>query len=93
MSAQPHVPWSDEERQQLRQLWENGLGRVRIARLMGRSTKSVSRQMQTLHLHRPFQAPQPAPQPIKRASPLKPGATTLPPLASLRGVPWDDVTR
>ena len=79
------VPWTDEERTLLRQMWENGLGPVLIGRMLGRSKYSVTKQTQTLRL--PPQRPQPglAPPPEPRAprpQPLRPGARTLPPLPS-----------
>jgi hypothetical protein len=86
------VPWTDEERTLLRQMWANGLGPVLIGRLMGRSKYSVTKQTQTLRL--PPQRPQPgladnrkvsgseAPPRQPRPQPLRPGARTLPPLPS-----------
>ena len=35
------VPWTDEERALLRQMWENGMGCTGIGRLLGRSKYSV----------------------------------------------------
>jgi hypothetical protein len=79
------VPWTDEERALLRQLWENGLGPVLIGRLMGRSKYSVTKQTQALQLPRHRLPPGLAPTPEPRqgpAQPLRPGARTLPPLPS-----------
>jgi hypothetical protein len=79
------VPWTDEERALLRQLWENGLGPVLIGRLMGRSKYSVTKQTQALHLPKMRQQPgeTPAPEPRQRPpQPLPRGARTLPPLPS-----------
>jgi hypothetical protein len=83
------VPWTDEERALLRQLWENGLGPVLIGRLMGRSKYSVAKQVRALRLG-PRGGPRGLPEPppgrvvLARAQPkpLAPGAHTLPPLQS-----------
>ena len=84
------VPWTDEERTLLRQMWANGMGPVLIGRMLGRSKYSVTKQTQTMHL--PAQRPQPpslggpAPEPRQRPpQPLRPGARTLPPLPSEMG--------
>jgi hypothetical protein len=88
MPAMKHVisvPWSDEERTLLRQLWENGLGPVLIGRLMGRSKYSVTKQAHALHLPKMRQQPGevPTPEPRQpRPQPLPKGARTLPPLPS-----------
>ena len=76
------VPWTDDERKTLRQMWENGMGPALIGRMLGRSTCSVTKQTQTLKLAP--QRPQPtlAPPPNPRPQPLRPGARTLPPLPS-----------
>ena len=79
------IPWSDEERTLLRQLWANGLGPVLIGRMLGRSKYSVTKQTQALKLAP--QRPQPglasAPEPRQRPpQPLPRGARTLPPLPS-----------
>jgi hypothetical protein len=79
------VPWTDEERALLRQMWENGLGPVLIGRMLGRSKYSVTKQVQTLKLapQRPQPSFAPAPEPRQRPpQPLRPGARTLPPLPS-----------
>ena len=55
------VPWTDEERTLLRQLWENGMGPVLIGRLMGRSKYSVTKQTQALQLPKMRQQPGAAP--------------------------------
>ena len=66
------VPWTDEERALLRQLWENGLGPVLIGRLMGRSKYSVTKQTQALQCRLPSHASDhhshydPAPAPCRR---------------------------
>ena len=44
------VPWTDEERALLRQMWENGLGPVLIGRMLGRTKYSVTKQTQALQL-------------------------------------------
>ena len=51
------VPWTDEERTLLRQLWENGLGPVLIGRMLGRSKYSVTKQTQALQLPKMRQQP------------------------------------
>jgi hypothetical protein len=79
------IPWSDEERTLLRQLWANGLGPVLIGRMLGRSKYSVTKQTQTLKLapQRPQPGLAPPPEPRQRPpQPLRPGAHTLPPLPS-----------
>ena len=82
------VPWTDEERTLLRQMWANGMGPVLIGRMLGRSKYSVTKQTQTLQLprQRPKPTLAPAPQPRQRPpQPLRPGAHTLPPLPSEMG--------
>jgi hypothetical protein len=79
------VPWTDEERALLRQMWENGLGPVLIGRMLGRSKYSVTKQTQLLHLPKMRQQPGTAPalEPRQRPpQPLPRGARTLPPLPS-----------
>jgi hypothetical protein len=79
------VPWTDEERTLLRQLWENGLGPVLIGRMLGRSKYSVTKQTQALKLPRHRLPPGLAPVAEPRQAPpqpLRPGARTLPPLPS-----------
>ena len=44
------VPWTDEERTALRQLWENGIGCTGIGRHLGRSKYSVRSEIETLNL-------------------------------------------
>ena len=84
MSAQSHIPWSDDERQQLRRLFDNGLTQRQIGVLLGRTKSAVSRQCQHLALQRPsVVAAQPAAQPT---APHRAGTTTLPPLPSLTGL-------
>ena len=39
----PHIPWSDEERDTLRRLRENGVSVRQCAEMMGRSFHSVQR--------------------------------------------------
>jgi len=78
------VPWTDEERTLLRQMWANGMGPVLIGRMLGRSKYSVTKQTQALKLPPQRPAPDMTPWPPDRrpAQPLKPGARTLPPLPS-----------
>ena len=47
-----HVPWSDEERQQLRRLFENGLSLAQMGQMLGRSKYAVERQVRYLGLVR-----------------------------------------
>ena len=83
------VPWTDEERTTLRQMWENGIGVTLIGRMLGRSKYSVAKQVRALKLG-PRGGPQGLPEPppgrvvLARAQPkpLRPGASTLPPLPS-----------
>ena len=44
------VPWTDEERTALRQMWENGIGCTGIGRHLGRSKYSVRSEIETLNL-------------------------------------------
>lgn len=79
------VPWSDEERALLRQMWANGMGPAAIAGHIGRSRLSTAKQVRTLKL--PKQRPQPDMPPTlaprtPRPQPLPRGAHTLPPLPS-----------
>jgi len=78
-----NVPWSDAEREQLRRMYENGMGPARIAQLIGRSKYSVHSQLNAMHLPRQRPVPDMTPRPqAPRPQPLKPGARTLPPLPS-----------
>jgi hypothetical protein len=77
------VPWSDEERARLRQMWANGMGPTLIGKMLGRSKYSVTKQTQALKLPRHRLPPglAPTPEPRQRPpQPLRPGARTLPPL-------------
>lgn len=77
------VPWSDEERAQLRRLHENGLSHRQICAMMGRSKHSVHRQRINLGLTHGDRNP--AVKREKGEAPYRPGVrTTLPPLPSLR---------
>jgi hypothetical protein len=44
------VPWTDEERTTLRQMWQNGMGCTGIGRHLGRSKYSVRSEIETLQL-------------------------------------------
>jgi hypothetical protein len=77
------VPWTDEERQQLRRLHDNGLSQGMIAKAMGRSKNSIHRQLANLGLIR-------SDRNSAMVAPVTPGhtthrapRTTLPPLPSL----------
>ena len=76
------VPWTDEERQQLRRLHDNGMSQGQIAQAMGRSKNSIHRQLANLGLVRSERnsvVVKPAPGHAAHRSPR----TTLPPLPSL----------
>ena len=76
------VPWTDEERVQLRRLRENGLTLGQIAALMGRSKDSVHRQTRYLGLLKASPVASPRSAPL--AAPLgRSPKVTLPPLPSL----------
>jgi hypothetical protein len=89
MKGVTSVPWTDEERTLLRQLWENGVGCTNLGRMLGRSKYSIRSEIETLKLG-PRGGPQGLPEPPPgrvvlaraRAQPLRPGARTLPPLPS-----------
>ena len=84
------VPWSDQERDTLRQMWANGIGCTGIGRHLGRSKYSVRSEIETLNLGpRGSLVPPPAQPPGRvgagasdQPQPLRPGARTLPPLQS-----------
>jgi hypothetical protein len=79
------VPWTDEERTTLRQMWQNGMGVTLLGRMLGRSKYSVAKQVRALRLGPrggPVAPPQPPPHRQPQPQPLRPGAHTLPPLPS-----------
>ena len=83
------VPWTDDERALLRQMWANGIGCTNLGRMLGRSKYSVRSEIETLNLGpRGSLAAPPAQPPGRvvlaraRPQPLRPGARTLPPLPS-----------
>ena len=79
------VPWTDAERELLRQMWANGMGVTLLGRMLGRSKYSVAKQVRAQRLGRrggTATPPDPAPPPHPRPQPLRPGAHTLPPLPS-----------
>jgi hypothetical protein len=80
------VPWTDEERALLRQMWANGLGVTLLGRMLGRSKYSVAKQVRALRLGprgKVTLLPDMPPEPRQRPpQPLRPGAHTLPPLQS-----------
>ena len=78
------VPWTDEERTLLRQLWENGLGPVLIGRLMGRSKYCVTKQTQALKLPRHRLPPGLAPVAEPRQAPPQPLRPALAPCRRCR---------
>ena len=74
------IPWSDEERDTLRRLRENGVSVRQCAEMLGRSFHSVQRAIRRVGIERPAQQPRPSrPEPPHRV-----GLVSLPPLASLR---------
>ena len=74
------IPWSDEERDTLRRLRENGVSVRQCAEMLGRSFHSVQRAIRRVGIARPAQpAREPRPAPPRRV-----GRTSLPPLPSLR---------
>lgn len=80
------VPWTDEERAQLRRLRENGLSCLAIGRLLGRSKHSVHRQLLQMRLLPSQRQRLPAPaEPVRerRFGPHVVPKVTLPPLPSL----------
>jgi hypothetical protein len=80
MNDIPHIPWSDEERDTLRRLRENGVSVRQCAEMLGRSFHSVQRAIRRVGIERPAQQPQePRPEPPRRV-----GLVSLPPLPSLR---------
>ena len=82
------VPWTDDERALLRQMWANGIGVTLIGRMLGRSKYSVAKQVRALKLGPRGGAALPVDcqvarvQQMPRPQPLRPGARTLPPLPS-----------
>jgi IS30 family transposase len=76
----PHIPWSDEERDTLRRLRENGVSVRQCAEMLGRSFHSVQRAIRRVGIQRSVREPQqPRVQPPRRV-----GLVSLPPLPSLR---------
>ena len=76
----PPIPWSDEERDTLRRLRENGVSIRQCAEMMGRSFHSVQRATRRVGIERPAQPTrEPRPEPPRRV-----GLVSLPPLPSLR---------
>jgi hypothetical protein len=83
------VPWTDEERTALRQMWENGIGCTGIGRHLGRSKYSVRSEIETLELGPRGSVVAPPERPPGRVvlaraqpKPLPANARTLPPLPS-----------
>lgn len=83
------VPWTDEERALLRQMWANGIGCTGIGRHLGRSKYSVRSEIETLNLGPRGSLVAPPAQPPGRVvlaraqpKPLPANARTLPPLPS-----------
>ena len=80
MNNIPHIPWSDEERDTLRRLRENGVSIRQCAEMMGRSFHSVQRAMRRLDIRNPA----PTPSQPRLQQPRRVGLVSLPPLPSLR---------
>ena len=76
-----HIPWSDEERDTLRRLRENGITLRQCAEMLGRSFHSAQRQAKHLGIRLP---PGPKPQQPRPEPPRRVGLVSLPPLPSLR---------
>ena len=83
------VPWTDDERALLRQMWANGMGCTGIGRHLGRSKYSVRSEIETLNLGPRGSLVAPPAQPPGRVvlaraqpKPLPANARTLPPLPS-----------
>lgn len=81
------IPWTDEERRQLRQLHANGLTQPQIAAMLGRTHHSVQRQCRYLGLkgthNTPIKPRSTKPQPPRRHYLDPAPKSTLPPLPSL----------
>ena len=82
MHNNQHIPWSDDERDTLRRLRENGVSIRQCAEMMGRSFHSIQRAGRRLDL--PRLAPGPRPKQPRREPPRRVGLVSLPPLPSLR---------
>jgi IS30 family transposase len=93
MRAVERTPWTEEEREQLRRLCENGLSQGQIGKMMGRSKHSVSRQMRNLGLAKNERNPVGGVVADRRHVRQRAPLTTLPPLPSLaddiEAKPWD----
>ena len=75
------VPWTDEERTALRQMWENGIGCTGIGRHLGRSKYSVRSRDRDAE---PRAARQPRGAPCTTAWPGGAGTSTAPATATWR---------
>lgn len=80
MNNIPHIPWSDEERDTLRRLRENGVSVRQCAEMLGRSFHSVQRAIRRVGIDRPA----PPPRQPRLQAPRRVGLVSLPPLPSLR---------
>jgi IS30 family transposase len=80
MQSNAQIPWSDEERDTLRRLRENGVSIRQCAEMMGRSFHSIQRAMRRLDIRNPA----PTPQQPRLQAPRRVGLVSLPPLPSLR---------
>jgi IS30 family transposase len=84
MRGYEQVPWTDEERQQLRRLHDNGMSQGLIAKAMGRSKNSVHRQMANMGLVRSERNSAVVAHVTPGHAVHRAPRTTLPPLPSLR---------
>jgi IS30 family transposase len=84
MRGYEQVPWTDEERQQLRRLHDNGMSQGLIAKAMGRSKNSVHRQMANMGLVRSERNSAVVRHVTPGHAVHRAPRTTLPPLPSLR---------
>ena len=83
MRGVERIPWTDEERAQLRRLHDNGLGQSQIAKAMGRSKNSIHRQLGNLGLIRSERNSAVVARVAPGHATHRAPKTTLPPLPSL----------
>jgi hypothetical protein len=83
MRGVERIPWTDEERTQLRRLHDNGLGQNQIAKAMGRSKNSIHRQLGNLGLIRSERNSAVVARVAPGHATHRAPKTTLPPLPSL----------
>jgi IS30 family transposase len=83
MRGYEQVPWTDEERQQLRRLHDNGMSQTQIGKAMGRSKNSIHRQLANLGLIRSDRNSAVVARVTPGHAVHRAPKTTLPPLPSL----------